>query len=426
MSVIIYTIFWLLLILGIVSIYLHNDLLNPLTCYLLPISTGYILYFKLYKEEYKVSEITLICFCFGAICFLAGYLFYSYFFKSKISIETRKNDGNKNILRVFGFIVLFGFVINCAEFYRNGISGPFGNNFFRNVRWNSLYSGNENLIGTYSTVFLHVTACLLLQRENVNKRWKQVVFVMLLLFSSLFTMARTALLQYSVSVIYVCYFIKGRRGVEIRSVNVKKLLSTSFKITILILIGFWVFSMIASVTGKLGANSVWSKDFYLYEYIGYPIIAFDMNVSKFPFISKGYYSLGPIGKLFGIFGLYNVSDFASLGNAASNQFNVYSYLAAPYKDFGLLGVLLVSFLLGMFSGLFYWYSIRKKSVWTVFYSIYVYGIIMAFYSYQFMMTYYFYVGALLLVYSRIKIKNNLNVVYLKPYRVYKKSNIKNT
>ena len=45
MSEIVCFIFWILLILGIFAIYLHNDLLNPLTGYLLPISIGFILYY---------------------------------------------------------------------------------------------------------------------------------------------------------------------------------------------------------------------------------------------------------------------------------------------------------------------------------------------------------------------------------------------
>ncbi len=492
MSEIVCFIFWILLILGIFAIYLHNDLLNPLTGYLLPISIGFILYYYLYRIEHQVTERTLLCFSFGAICFLIGYFVFGYFFKQKIPINKKERNKNNEILLLYKIIIFLGIIVNCIEFYKNGISGPFGNNFLRNVRWNSLYSGRKNFLGTYSTVFLHVTTCILLQYGKTEKRWKQKFFVLLLLFSTIFSMARSTMLQYIISIVYICYFSKEKRGIQKKYFNIKQLLSGNIKIICLFLVVFFAFSAVALVTNKLGGESILDKEFYLYKYLGYPIVAFDINVMAFPRISKGYYSLGPIGKVLGIFGVYHVSEFSSLGVAGPTQFlvvffafsavalvtnklggesildkefylykylgypivafdinvmafpriskgyyslgpigkvlgifgvyhvsefsslgvagptqfNVYSYLAAPYKDFGIIGIIVISLFLGFISGMFYWFSIRKKGEWTVFYSVYIYGILMAFYSYQFAMTYYFYIAAILILYRCVKIKKN--------------------
>ena len=406
MSEIVCFIFWILLILGIFAIYLHNDLLNPLTGYLLPISIGFILYYYLYRIEHQVTERTLLCFSFGAICFLIGYFVFGYFFKQKIPINKKERNKNNEILLLYKIIIFLGIIVNCIEFYKNGISGPFGNNFLRNVRWNSLYSGRKNFLGTYSTVFLHVTTCILLQYGKTEKRCKQKFFVLLLLFSTIFSMARSTMLQYIISIVYICYFSKEKRGIQKKYFNIKQLLSGNIKIICLFLVVFFAFSAVALVTNKLGGGSILDKEFYLYKYLGYPIVAFDINVMAFPRISKGYYSLGPIGKVLGIFGVYHVSEFSSLGVAGPTQFNVYSYLAAPYKDFGIIGIIVISLFLGFISGMFYWFSIRKKGEWTVFYSVYIYGILMAFYSYQFAMTYYFYIAAILILYRCVKIKKN--------------------
>lgn len=415
--------FLLMLILGIVSIFLHNDLLNPLTCFLIPISAGYVLYYKLYRAEYKVTDCTLICFCFGAICFLTGYLLFVYFLKNRIAVRENLIIKNREIIWLYELIIGLGFIINCIIFYRNGISGPFGSNFLRNVRWNSLYSGRNSLLGTYSTVFLHVTVCIFLQQRTSAKTWKKVYFIILLMISSLFTMARTAMLQYAISIIYICYFLKGQRGIQKRVVTAKHLIFGIGEIIVFFLTAFIAFSAVASVTAKLGGNSIFDKEFYLYKYIGYPIVAFDLNVREFPMISMGYYSLGPVGKILGILGVYNVSDFSGLGVASNTQFNVYSYIVAPYKDFGFVGVIFISLILGLLCGMFYWMSVRKKGEWTIFYSIFVYSILMAFYAYQFAMTYYIYVAAILVLYACIRFKQN-GIVMRKTNKFYEKKKIK--
>jgi hypothetical protein len=266
----------------------------------------------------------------GIISFGLGYIMAECFInpKNKNCSINEKLKINWNFVLVCSLIGVIGFIFGVFQFINYGHRGP-STNFFINVRWMNTNGGGNSFFVKYSSIFLYISTCLyLIKYQNMKKTYSKfnrrknliivVILASMLMISTLFTMARTSILQYFISIIYIIIFTqithKTNKSFKTIVKENKKLIFAVTTLTIL-------FIIFAQLTGKMGNNSVFNKEFFIYKYIGYSLISFDKYILNNPFVSKGYFVLGPIGKLLSVFGVYDIISIAKIG-APNTEFNV--------------------------------------------------------------------------------------------------------
>lgn len=83
--------------------------------------------------------------------------------------------------------------------------------------------------------------------------------------------------------------------------------------------------------------------------------------------------------------------------AQRGQFNVYSYLKAPYLQFGTFGVFIILMIVGFLSNFAYNKYKTGSKYWVIFYAAYTYALVLAFFDWQFGITTYLYLVIFLLI-----------------------------
>lgn len=395
----------LLLILGSICFFysLHiRDFLNPLACFLYPIIGSFLFYYFLYMNEQVLSDNTYIAFILGVGGYCLGYgltegiiphsIFHSY---TKNSLKVARIIEN-----VYLLIGILAFLGGAYIFFLRGLENV-GGNFFVSVRALAVQGKFKNIFVTYGSVFLFIITMWFYYRLKVQgeKCLKNITYILLVcnFGIAIFNLAKTDVLITILACGYISYSAyKYNPELTLSKPNI---LSTAFLALLMVTIFF------GAISWARGAHS-WTvgfidKDFVLYKYLGYPLVAFDKYIVEHPFSGYGYNSSGGLGKLYAI--LFDGGEsFPSFG-APPNEFNVYSFLYDPYIDFGTWGCGIILFVIGAFSSLVFQLSKKIGGFFTIFYSSYLFAIVMAFFDYQFANTQYFWNALLLFilwVYSR--------------------------
>lgn len=396
-------------VLFIISLYCvkrSKNIFHPLFIFICPILISVLIYTFLYSE-FKLSFKTVLCFLTGIIAFYLGYGICTLIFPNKIlKNEIFEIKVNKNIYCVLKIIMYIGLLVGFFYFVFNGLNGPYGMNFVRNVRWNSLYANQSSFILqliSISTVFIQLFTLIQIYNDYVKYSSitkKSYIYIFLLFASSLFTMARTGILQYILSIVYIIYIFKfkGKR-------TLKQILKKFIYFIILIIFVISVFTWIAISTAKLGNNfSLFDKDFYIYTYIGYGLITFEKYVVAHPGFGNGFFVLNSFSAIFSMLGLYNSLELQNVVVIPNTEHNVSTFITDPYKDFGIIGIAFIMILIGFFVGFVFHNANKKGGLWAVFYSVYIYSIFISFYAFQ--MTNAFYIYCLIIILS-LKIKSRI-------------------
>ena len=384
---------------------LKHDYWQPDVLFSVPLVMQYLIYLVLYSQEYRLTDRTNIIVVIGYVGFIIGYRFYVES-KRKLLLHS-KMVYNKKLENILLYIAILFIFIEFVDVFQNKIYGIYGTNYLRNIRYNILYAENVSLAFSKYGPFILYALCLLEFGKVIDgdKNYKKLCILITFLYSTIiFTLARTAVLQYTLAFLYLytCY-IKSR-GNSLRS-NIKR----SFMFILVLLLVIVVFNVIAVVLEKSGADSIWSREFYLYKYIGYPLITFDRFVLENPASTKGYFVFGPIGKILQIFGLYP-NDILKKGfNISSEVFNAPSYLQAPYNDWGMIGIVIVPILLGMLSGYIYQKARCIGGYWRLFYANFIYSIVVSFFYYQFSLSSHIYLIILFCLLKGVLCRQKRNV-----------------
>lgn len=372
-----------------------KDFWNPLVLFVYPLVCQYLLYMCLYSSEIRISDKTNILVLFGIISFILGYL--SIALKLSNNIQDKINNEifyNKNIEFILFIVAMIFIFFAFCDLLNNKIYGIYGDNYIRNIRHNMLYDKVEGQFFYKYGPFILYALCLL-EFEKVlesGRYLKRLFFLIFILYSTnIFYMARTAILQYTLSFAYLTFiYINNKSN---KYIKMKSLLYS----ILCIFIVFFLFDKIALYLVKIGSVSYLSKDYYVYKYIAYPLVTFDRYVINNPLSTSGYFILGPIGKILKHIGIYP-DDILKRGfDIPPTIFNVTSYLQAPYNDFGTIGIIVVTFLLGLISGFIYKQARKKGHYWRLFYANYIYSIVISFFAYQFSMTSHVYLLCLFLL-----------------------------
>jgi oligosaccharide repeat unit polymerase len=207
-----------------------------------------------------------------------------------------------------------------------------------------------------------------------DRRWHRVIgyaCYVVILFGSFVAVSRT-LIFYAVCSLSFLMYVRTRSFLQvIAPLAVVSILSFAYAI----------FARKDIIQGE--------ENFVVY-YFGYGIIAFQQYVWPLSQYEWGVNSFGILGSM-------------ALGGAQSadltltiDEWNVYTFIAAPYRDFGILGVILVPFVFGgMWS--YVWNSLQNRPFFLLFYSWMIFPCVIPFFDWKFSFTSYLYlVGAYLL------------------------------
>ena len=360
----------------------------------------YLLYYIYLSDAYTLSDGTNTLYIIAMLFFSIGFL-WTFIIPSK-----HKNDiGNKNfevasehfkrIRMPFLFLGLLGLIIGAVSAVKFGLIGP--GDFFFNLRYSNTITGeNTGGVAAYLLLFLQVTimASIVFSKSWNVKTINVLILVGLLLSSAAFTMSRTSLLMALVSVLGT--YIYSNKYIYHLRIN---------KILILFSIGvFAVLTYLFAVGTKKDNGGL---DFF-FNYVTYPLVTFDKWILDFSSNSEGSLTFSLIYKILNVIGLidYTPQTISNYIGVPSGQFNTFTYMGAPYLDFGTAGLLLIMLSLGIVLGFSYKQVRLGNPYWIIFSSIMLYPLIMSFFEYQFNLSVYiYYTMILIFVYFRSNINS---------------------
>lgn len=258
------------------------------------------------------------------ILYLTGILAFSVFFfyiivlKYCVSPQSYLKKENitykKYLLKFYKCLSFVGLAIALYLFITRGIL-PGGPILF-NLRYENIYGNSSN----YGVSHLSLFALFLSIKYSTEKNWKSSVgFFLIFSCTSILLVERTSLLMGLSAVIYA--------SIKYETLKKRHLV---FSILTLILL----FSFMAFHTNKLTFEGT---NFFL-AYLSYGFTAFERHILTITPTGDMLPILGIIGRtLKAIFSIQSTP--IRLVSLASNDFNVFTYLAIPYIWLGPLGVI---------------------------------------------------------------------------------------
>lgn len=383
-----------------------KDILHPLIIYVFPLFMQYILYVALYKSDNNIDNKTIVIYMLSIIFYMAGFLIGEKIFfpkSKKMGREIKYEKGTLTVLVCTIFFIVSAIAI-MSDIYK--VTGFKFEEFYRKMRVFINYGDGYSFFAKYFPVFYNVFYLLYAYtffKERIKGTSKKIVFCVLsfiYVWFSLVSFARTSILQSLFAILYLVIEIDEERN----SSFIFTLEKYALRILVFFVLLFTAFSIIAAMTYKLGSQTIFSRDFFLWKYIGYPIVAMDKHMTHYPGASSGYFTFGIVGKILKKLGVIG-SGFESL-LAGSRSFNVYTYIGNLWMDFGI-----VSFILQFFLGILisYMYAKCKKcqGSWMIFFSCYCFAIITSFYGYNYSLTVYIYIAICLIairMLNKVKVK----------------------
>jgi len=307
----------------------------------------------------------------GVASFVFAYFFVFFIYnltKKKKSLPTKSVICfSRSLIRVYSTIGVFGALIGCIIFFKNGFGGE---SLFFNLRVAHTIN-NESLYGAqHFGLFSLVISALHVLMGNYKRA---IAFIFLYMIPVLAAAERTGIL-YGFS--FIAYIWASTRPIKFY-----KLIS-GFAVLIIL------FVLVANSAGKLYSEDM----FFLIPYLGYGITAFDNWVLGYSTPYCYAPTFGVVGVLIElvsgyIFGCHcNEIDLAPDGS-----FNVYTYLASPYLLGGEIGLIAVMFIFGMLIALF---KICEKfnNYFLFINASFLFSIIMIFYAWTFSLTTHLYIA----------------------------------
>lgn len=314
----------------------------------------------------QLSELTLFLFVGAGFCFYLGDL-------SSLALNgrraaDRRGEGSavllvidsrmKMALLASGFI---GFLITVYLLVTRGLLS--GDAIGYALRYAHMYGEESDYGAFHFLVAAQALGYFFILSNNRLRRRVGWILVLACLLGSIVKMERTSVLMLLSSVAFLVHY---------RTRNTKLLLYP-------ILLSVFLFFLIAQLTFK--ADTVVGNFFLVY--LGYGIKAFDEYIVKLPGVDGGSNVFLLIYKLLGR------GRGAESINIEAGEFNVFSYIQAPYMDFGVMGVVLITYLFGLIWGMVF-NCIRFSAFAVLMYASMIYPAIVVFYAWQFSLTTYIY------------------------------------
>lgn len=223
------------------------------------------------------------------------------------------------------------------------------------------------------------------------------VLLFLLFFNAFSVYSRTDLLISILPIFIIFFRIKIKNRVVLEENEKSKIRR---QVLVLSIILFSLMFVMNSSRKVEDTSAFFSANNQIMQYIGRPLIAFDQWVVPYSNSSNQLLVFEPLNKVLLALGIFKPLN---INLAPKGQFNVYSYLRAPYMDFGVIGIAVIMFVVGIICHYFYLkYKTNNKS-WIIFYSIFSYGMIMSFFDWQFFIITFIYLFIYIVLVDKIKI-----------------------
>lgn len=401
-------IFYISLIVFIVLLFLNiknKTYFNPVFLFCMPLNLQYILYYLIYSKDHIISNTTLFVIILGQVAFLLGYILVKILPKKKISQSYKVYEKyNWKIINFFLIIGIVCMLLSIIYMSRLNVSNFNFNSTGANLREAFVHSINSTpfyvIYGKYFLLFSSITIWYAYLTHSIKIKKKYMICLLILvIINSFIVLSRTDFLITVVPILAVFYqTIRIKSNVAMNNQLQTGFLKKRYKLLLftVILFAFYVLNsrrMIDDGTMNTIQNNV------IIQYIGKPLIVLDQWIIPNPGVAHGYLFFELFNKIGAILGanFYYGIELAPLGT-----FNVYSYLFVPYIEYGVLGVIVLMFLIGIVSTMLYEkFLIGKNKSWVIFYSFYSYSLIIAFFDWQFGIMTYVYLAVYL---SLISIK----------------------
>ncbi len=383
------------------------DLFHPLLHFVTPLFFQYVVYLTVYREVFPVRMETLQLLFIICVSFLLGCLLCQRIHPrvKRRGICQAEIYFNKQTLHVFAIIAVSGFLFGVIEMFVNGTNGA--QSFFTNVRVNEIYGAGKNFYTKYSVVFLFLTTLITVycscRKKQMGKEAHGKIaflFAVMLLLSTLFTVARTELLTYVFSIACLYDSFSGKR----RGSGFFAYLKKYKKFLMLLVLLVTAFYLLGAYSGRGVTSEIFHRDFFLWRYSGYTLVTFDQYCLDKAGACGILSIMGPVGKLLWLLG---ISAGCNSVVPPQAQYNVTGYVGGVYTAVGSGGTAIFTLAAGYFVMWLYCRARDRGGYFLIFYASYLCTVTMAFFSYQLANTLYFYLAACIVL---LNIKPNGKLV----------------
>lgn len=380
MCYIIFVIFLLLLFAVSLRIF-HNDILSPpivmIGIFFLCAVVGLLRYDDWLITEYSLKSVVLLCV--GILSFLCASIAVFSFQKKHLDITSSITRKRIDIPFYFVLFSLFFGIVTLFLFYQNMnrvlLLAKYPNNSISQLisgyRLLVVYISPEKyhipttiLYCTYiltinSIFYLYVVIHNFCFKVHLKKDFIYVICVLYWPVISILNSSRYELLFMMAIVIYLVYFFKNMqcgKPIRVRR-NIFKMGSK------MLIIFLALFIVLTIIMGRVKSFSNLNVQNYLTTYISVGIRNFDLFVDNppeqqgwgketFPSIYRFLYIHFGIGEYFKL-----PLEYRSLNG--QNMGNIYTCFRRYYSDFGLVGLIVLPFLFGLFITRLY-YKVKKQ------------------------------------------------------------------
>lgn len=384
------------------TIYIKN-IVNPLFLFVIPTGVAYILYVLYFQTTWTLSNEANLIFLIGEFSYIIGY-FLSCFFNSLVKSVATKTvlisyqavHFEKNII-VWVFLVS-GIIMNFLSIIKLRQLGA-GSDSFRDQFINIVSSLPPYVIyGKYITVF---ALCSLLYSYLTSKisRWYLLIILLgtgIVYYSATLTQARTDILIILMPLAIIFLMVK------IQNANWQLFVKSVFIVILCLVLLYFSFLFVQIARFGNITDNFFSSENQTFQYISLPLTAFDrwMVTPNLSGIRHGFGIIEPIDKFLKLFQI-NQYEYSF---AVRGQFNVYSYLSAPFLALGKFGVFFVMVIAGYFN---YWLFNKAKysAYYLLYYAFFENSVMLSFYSWQMtsMVNVYALMFILLVQFNRVKV-----------------------
>lgn len=312
------------------------------------------------SETFFLYLLGLMSFIMGGFLYKLITVYFKYKNKIKYPIAIMFKE-NKKIKKIYFYMAIIGLILSLAVFAAVFSKSSSLLDLFFKLRYARVYGEGDtaNPIGSDggAGIFIIFGFCLFIYSIYTKNYFNSIVMLFIGLFYSVIMVERSSLFMWGVCGLimsWVCNIFK-----------VQALIISSVLLTI-------IFSLFSYLASKQGENM-------LITYFVGGIQSFDNNILGLSGRGNGCLIFPSVCRVFGI----DKSIASNIIGVGSDEFNVFTFLYAPYFDFGIFGVFFIMLILGIIYNHFYNLARKFLGFYLCFYIIILYPLIMVFYSWIF-------------------------------------------
>lgn len=396
----IYIFILILIVMILINLILVRDLLHPTIIFKSIWLISFIVYI-FFKDiwGFELNLSTLVIFLIGFVCFDLGFIYFVFIiskFKYNLKIFHRNYKRTLYKSRVILLLILT-IVISSVLFLSItktfGTFPIFSKDFFTTFR-QLQYSEDVDQVSIETHLFtilraLAVSTFVFFITENFKSRKLRKIYLVILLIifiSMLFNTGRMWFLSLAIQFFVIVVVNSKKNGSYFNLKTQISYLRKLFIIGVTFLLFFFVYGKVTA--DKIDFNNAINK---IAIYIASPIIAFNETWEERASSSDyfGEYLLSPLYNLIDKFFFTNIvqpkNDFPYVFGNNDFATNVYTFYDSQIRDFGVVAIPFVMFVIGILAAFLKWKSEIEMTVgfWTIVYSYFIFSISLSFFNDKF-------------------------------------------